>query len=117
MRHFLSKFVLLSCLVYNSYSANILYLAHIASPSHGIWNTAFIDGLVKSGHNVTEIAVFNNNKTNENYNKIYLEQGYNSVYNEKSPGIEAMVNMPVSFQFKVLYEWFCVLNCEGKCRL
>jgi hypothetical protein len=113
MKRLIFVFTVVVLLANFGLAANILYLAHVASPSHGLWNNAFVQGLVKSGHNVTEVTAFENNFTSVNYHKIFLEEAYSFIHAEDAPEITSMVNIPVIVQFKVLYEWFCSTNCEG----
>lgn len=38
------------------FSANILYIAPVASPSHHVWNRVLAFGLIERGHNVTMLT-------------------------------------------------------------
>ncbi|KAJ8982534.1 hypothetical protein NQ317_018575 [Molorchus minor] len=53
---------------------NILLLDYVESPSHYIWNYAFVEGLMEKGHNITMLGPFvdKNNSTGK-YHPIVLD--------------------------------------------
>lgn len=70
--------LLVLLLITNSvFSANILFISPIASPSHHIWNRDLAFGLANRGHNVTLLGPDKDEKAPANYHHIYLEGRYN----------------------------------------
>ncbi|XP_044736978.1 UDP-glycosyltransferase UGT5-like, partial [Chrysoperla carnea] len=59
----------------NVFSANILVLSHVLSPSHTIWHIPIVQELVKNGHNVTLVTPEFQKNAN-NYTLIHLKGGY-----------------------------------------
>lgn len=62
-----------------AFSANILFISPLPSPSHHIWNRALAFGLVNKGHNVTLIGPDKDEKKPVNYHHIFLEGKVNEV--------------------------------------
>lgn len=54
-------------------SANILAVTLLASPSHHIWNEAYLKELVKKGHNVTILTHDQPKFKHPNYTAIIFE--------------------------------------------
>lgn len=99
-------------LVTQVFSANILFLSGVASPSHHIFNRALVLGLAKN-HNVTFVSDDISDKKHANIHYIHLEKAYDNIYGHEDAIdlLEMSHASPFGF-ISELYD-FMLVNCEG----
>lgn len=84
--------LVLGSILGSALSANILYLATVASPSHHIWNKNLALGLVAKGHNITMLSHDSEKKLPKNFHIITMDGIYDQL--EAAFSIEDMVMTP-----------------------
>nr|XP_019557265.2 LOW QUALITY PROTEIN: UDP-glucuronosyltransferase 2B20 [Aedes albopictus] len=106
---FLQIFVLIN-------GANILCLTPIPSPSHHIWNRAWMEALAARGHNLTIVSADVESHKKENMTYIHLEKAYSFL--TEALDLNEMANANAFGGVRSLYAWgtgMCkgVLHSEG----
>ena len=96
------------------YGANILYFAHVPSPSHHIWNRPIMESLVKQGHNVTAVSATVDKNPPENLHYIHLERSFDMAYevDEGAPTLTDLASAPVII-LTIQFYWYMLISCEG----
>ncbi|CAD7082966.1 unnamed protein product [Hermetia illucens] len=95
--------------------ANILYLAGVASPSHGLWNFKLIEALASQGHNLTVLSVDKSKKPIKNAHIMDMQEIYSMVYGNEKYDIDEFIGMDVFSEIHSSFEFmytFC--NAIGK---
>lgn len=94
------------------FSANILYLNTIASPSHHLWNKKLIKGLADKGHNITMVSVDNDEKPPPNVHYIFIEGVYETLYGDQDNMLMEMAEESIVPSVLSISNW-CETCCDG----
>ncbi|XP_037908839.1 UDP-glucosyltransferase 2-like [Hermetia illucens] len=95
--------------------ANILYLAGVASPSHGLWNFRLIEALADQGHNLTVLSVDKSKKPIKNAHIIDMQEIYSMVYESEQYDLDEFIETDVFSEIHSVFEFmykFC--KASGK---
>lgn len=65
--------ILFSVVFSSAYSANILFLSLLPSPTHHVWNEAVAQALLMNGHNITLLGHEKTNLKLDNYTVLQIE--------------------------------------------
>ncbi|CAB3381039.1 Hypothetical predicted protein [Cloeon dipterum] len=93
--------VLLLCSACGALGAKILAVLPVASPSHGIWNRAFLEALAQRGHSVTALSA-NPMPKHRNVRHISIENGFEGADDVPFADIAALDSIGNTV---FVYEW------------
>uniref|UniRef100_A0A182PSE1 UDP-glycosyltransferases domain-containing protein n=1 Tax=Anopheles epiroticus TaxID=199890 RepID=A0A182PSE1_9DIPT len=96
-----------------SSGANILCLTPVPSPSHHIWNRAWIDALAARGHNLTVVSADIEQSAPPNVTYLHLEHAYSDLHGELD--LFQMASHNALSGVKDLYIWGTAM-CKGALR-
>jgi glucuronosyltransferase len=104
--------VVFLCFCENVFSANILFLNPMASPSHHLWNKKLIKGLADKGHNITMVSVDNDTNPPPNVHYIFLEKSYEVLYGGQDDFLLQVSEFGPLDSVLMAFDWF-TKSCEG----
>lgn len=93
------------------FSANVLFLSGVASPSHHIYNRAFVIGLAKT-HNVTFVSS-DEGKPHPNVHYIHLEKVYSTLYGGDEFDILDLATQTNPYEQWQGFRDYIIANCDG----
>lgn len=104
--------VILFTLISGNFSANVLYLSNVASPSHFIWCRSLLHSLVDKGHNITALSP-DVEKSSAQLTYLHLEKIYSMIHNGTENVDFFDLGKLSSFQLVKAYLDFSSLACAA----